>query len=114
MQKTYRLTQRRSFGYIYKKGSVYSTPRLVMYSVPAHNLKVGISVGKKVGNSVVRSRVKRRISERFRLLIPCVDKNRNFVIVARTECADASSAEIEKDIIYLLKKFGAYSNEIRL
>lgn len=79
-----------------------------MYTVGAHNLKVGIVVGKKVGNSVVRSRVKRRISERFRLLIPKINEERNFVIVARSACNDADSSAIEKDLIFLLKKAGAY------
>lgn len=82
-----------------------------MYSVPAHNLKIGVVVGKKVGNSVVRSRVKRRISERFRLLIPYVDKKRNFIVIARSACADRESSKINEDLIYLLKKFGAYSEK---
>lgn len=82
-----------------------------MYSVTAHSLKIGVVVGKKVGNSVVRSRVKRRISERFRLLIPCADKNRNYVVVARSACAEADSAVIREDLIYLLRKFGAYTEE---
>lgn len=111
MQKIYRLTQRSSFNYIYKKGCVVSTQRLTVYSVPAHNLKVGIVVGKKVGNSVVRSKVKRRISERFRLLIPCVVCDRNFVVVAKSDCAECSSDVIEKDLIYLLKKIGALKIE---
>lgn len=110
MQKIYRLTQRSSFGYVYRKGSSFSTPRMIMYVVNAHNLKVGIAVGKKVGNSVVRSRVKRRISERFRLLIPCVEQDKNFVIVARQACAESTSATIEKDLYYLLKKAGALKN----
>ena len=84
---------------------------MVLYSVPAHSLKVGISVGKKVGNSVVRSRVKRRISERFRLLIPNVESNKNFVIVARSACAEADSAQINEDLIFMLKKIGAYSGK---
>ena len=108
MQRIYRLTQRRSFSYVYKKGTSYATPRLVLYYVDAHNLKVGFVVGKKVGNSVVRSRVKRRISERFRLLIPMIDGKKNFVVVARTACADATSAQINDDLIYLLKKAGVF------
>lgn len=108
MQKIYRLTQRSSFSYIYRKGSVHSTPLLTAYAVNAHSLKVGIVVGKKVGNSVVRSKVKRRISERFRLLIPNVDKGKNFVIVAKAPCADADSERINRDLIYLIGKFGAY------
>lgn len=108
MQKIYRLTQRKSFSYIYRKGKTYSTPRLVMYAVDAHNLKIGISVGKKVGNSVVRSRVKRRISEQFRHLIPNTVKEKNFVIVARSASAEAESKQINCDLVYLLKKAGAY------
>ena len=109
MQKIYRLTQRGSFTYIYKHGLCRTTSRLSVYKVPAHNVKVGIVVGKKVGNSVVRSRVKRRIGERFRLLIPNIDDKNNFVVVARTACADATSDEINADLIYALKKLGVYS-----
>ncbi len=108
MQKVYRLTQRGSFAYAYRKGDGVATPRIVVYKVPAHNLKVGVSVGKKVGNSVVRSRVKRRISERFRLLIPFVSNEFNFVIVARPACADATSEIINKDLIYTLRKHGVF------
>ncbi len=109
MQKIYRLTQRGSFAYIYRHGVCRSTTRLSVYKVPAHNLKIGIVVGKKVGNSVVRSRVKRRIGERFRLLIPNVDAKNNFVVVARSACADATSDEINAELIYALKKLGVYS-----
>jgi len=108
MQRIYRLTQRRSFSYVYKKGESHATPRIVLYSVDARNLKIGVVVGKKVGNSVVRSRVKRRISERFRLLIPYVDAKKNFIVVARTACADATSAQINDDLTYLLKKIGVF------
>ena len=111
MQKIYRLTQRGSFAYAYRKGDSVATPRLVVYKVIAHNLKVGISVGKKVGNSVVRSRVKRRIGERFRLLIPNIEKGYNFVIVARAACADASSDTINGDLVYALKKHGVFNGE---
>ena len=84
---------------------------MIIYSVPAHNVKVGIVVGKKVGNSVIRSRVKRRIGERFRLLIPKIKENRNFVIVAKSESAESTSEVFERDIIYLLKKIGVLAEE---
>lgn len=79
-----------------------------MYVVQAYSLKVGIVVGKKVGNSVVRSKVKRRIAERFRRLIPNVSAKHNFVIVARSGCAEATSAEFENDIMFCLKKLGVF------
>lgn len=109
MQRIYRLTQRGSFSYIYRHGVCRTTTRLSVYKVPAHNLKIGIVVGKKVGNSVIRSRVKRRIGERFRLLIPNVEAKNNFVVVARSACADATSEEINAELIYALKKLGVYS-----
>lgn len=84
-----------------------------MYCVDAHNLKIGVVVGKKVGNSVVRSRVKRRISERFRLLIPSVDQNKNFVVVAKNACADATSEQFNEDLIFLLKKHGAFIEDVK-
>ncbi len=106
MQKIYRLTQRGSFTYIYNHGVSRSASHIVVYCVPAHNLKVGIVVGKKVGNSVVRSRVKRRIGERFRLLIPQINPSYNFVIVAKSVAADATSEAFRNDILYALQKLG--------
>lgn len=104
MQKQFRLTQNSSFNYIYRKGSCAPSRLMVIYRVPANNLKVGISVAKKVGNSVVRSKVKRRISESFRLLIPQIEPNNNFVIVAREGCAKADYIEISNDLAKILTK----------
>ncbi|NLL55646.1 MAG: ribonuclease P protein component [Clostridiales bacterium] len=106
MQKIYRLTLNGSFKYIYRHGTSVSTKLLILYKVPAHHIKVGISVGKKVGNSVKRSLVKRRIRESFRLLIPKISPKYNFVIVALPACSEATFAQINSDMLYLLKKSG--------
>ncbi|HKL74225.1 MAG TPA: ribonuclease P protein component [Clostridia bacterium] len=106
MQKIYRLTLNGSFKYIYRNGANISSKLLIFYKVPAHNLKVGITVGKKVGNSVTRSLVKRRISESFRLLIPRISTKYNYVIVAKALCANAGYDEINADLISLLEKGG--------
>lgn len=111
MQNIYRLKKRGSFAYAYKKNDCVSTQRIEVYKVSAHKLKVGFSVGKKVGNSVVRSRVKRRISERFRRLIPYIADDYNFVVVARSACKEATSEQINKDLLYCLKKHGVYKGE---
>ncbi len=112
MQKVYRLNKSSSFNYIYRKGKSFSAPSMVLYKVNAQNLKVGITVGKKVGNSVVRSRVKRRIKERFRLSIPQIDQNYNYVIVAKKACSELTSDQINKDLLYLLDKAGVLKKEI--
>lgn len=111
MQKIYRLKLNGSFRYIYRKGSVVTSDLLVLYKVPAKNLKIGISVGKKVGNSVSRSKVKRRISESFRLAIPNISHEFNFVVVARAECKDKSFAQINECLVSLLDKSGVLIEE---
>ncbi len=108
MQKVYRLTLNGSFRYIYRNGTSVASKRLVLYKVPAHNLKVGISVGKKVGNSVTRSKVKRRIRENFRLLIPRISDKYNYVVLAKNACAEADFYEIKSDLISVLEKSGVY------
>lgn len=111
MQKKYRLNRNSSFNYIYRKGKSVSAPSMLLYKVSAHSLKIGITVGKKVGNSVVRSRVKRRIKERFRLLIPQIEQNYNYVIVAKKACSELTSEQINKELLYLLGKAGVLNEE---
>ena len=108
MQKIYRLTLNGSFKYIYRHGTSVSSKLLILYKVPAHQLKVGITVGKKVGNSVTRSLVKRRIRESFRLLIPKISPKYNYVIVAKSDSSAATYSQITDDLIYLLGKSGVY------
>ena len=105
MQKVYRLNKNSSFNYIYRKGKHYACKHLVLLFAPTKfGLKVGFSVSKKVGKSVVRSKVKRRLSEAFRSLIPYVNDNYNYVIVAREDAATATFAELKRSIIYVLSK----------
>jgi len=104
MNKIYRLTQRGSFTYIYKKGKRAYDKLITLYYVDAYNLKIGVSVSKKVGNSVVRNKVKRRIKESFRQIIPFVIPAYNIVIVARQGIENASYAEISKSIEQVLQK----------
>ncbi len=104
MNKVYRLTQRGSFTYIYKKGKRAYDKLITLYYVDAYNLKVGVSVSKKVGNSVVRNKVKRRIKEAFRQIIPFIIPTYNFVIVARQGIEDAPYSEISKSIVQVLQK----------
>lgn len=112
MQRKYRLTLNGSFKYIYRNGSSVSSKLLILYKVPSHGLKVGVAVGKKVGNSVTRSLVKRRIKESFRLLIPQINENYNFVVIARASCAEASYDEINTELKMLLEKSGVVKGGI--
>ena len=111
MHKTYRLTQRASFSYIYRKGSRSSDALFTLYYVKAYNLKLGVSVNKKVGNSVVRNKVKRRIKEAFREIIPLITPEYNFVVVARQGINNASYQDIKQGLIKVLQKENLMSSE---
>lgn len=114
MKKAYRLKNRGSFSYIYRKGASLSTPLMVLLHVPSHSLRMGVSVSKKIGKSVVRNKVKRRINESFCRIAPHITGQYNYIAVAREPIAKASFSDILKSMEYLLKKVGHIPNNLEL
>ncbi len=108
MQKRYRLTNSRSFDYLYRKGTCVRDGCLVLYSAPSsRGMRVGFSVGKKVGKSVVRNKTKRRLKEAFRKHIPEIKRGFNYLVVARPQAAECDFATLENNLLVLLAKAGA-------
>lgn len=108
--KTNRLKKNKQFSYIYKHGQTKHTSFLSLSFVKTKfkPYKVGFTVSKKIGKSVIRSKVKRRLREAFRSLMPNVNENYNYIIIARPEIASASFDEIKSSIISVLKKSGLW------
>lgn len=113
MQKQYRLTDARSFDYLYRHGAVYRNALLVLYVVKSRfsTPKVGFSVGKKVGDSVRRNRTKRRLREAFRLEMSRVATGQNYVVVARSGSAEHSYEELREALLALLRQANALNEE---
>jgi ribonuclease P protein component len=111
MQKKYRLSHNSSFQYIFKNGQRFHSDILVLFAAKAANIKLGVSVSKKVGNSVVRSKTKRRIKEAFRQIIPQIQKQHNFVVVAKEKIVTADFAEISQTLLNILQKAGIAGGE---
>lgn len=105
LNKQNRLKKRKEFNYIYKKGEVAHSQSFLVHYIRALKpcVQIGISISKQVGNSVVRSRVKRIISEACRLHIDEFAL-KNYVITAKEASAEKTSAEIEVELLSLLKK----------
>ena len=81
MQKKYRLGGRRTFSYIYAKGSRASGRYVTVIYCPARRgLRIGAVAGKKVGKSVVRNKVKRRMKEIARRFIPYLENGFNYIL----------------------------------
>ncbi|NLB89855.1 MAG: ribonuclease P protein component [Clostridiales bacterium] len=103
MQKSYRLQKNKQFQYVYRHGKNTVSRHLVLIYLPNKQLKIGFSVSKKVGNAVVRNKIKRRLREGIRPVLPIL-KSGHYVIIARVSSSSASFQQLEKDLMYLLKK----------
>ena len=113
MQKKYRLKSSRVFNYLHKKGISSANKRLVLVYAPSkYPLKVGFIVSKKVGKAVVRNKVRRRLREIFRALIPYLQDNCNYIIIARTECANATFSQLANSMASILQKAGKLTKTI--
>lgn len=113
LKKENRLTKRKEFGYIFKKGKSFSTKTLILNYTPTKldTFKTGFSVSKKIGNAVVRNKVKRRMREAFREISPLVSLNYNYILVAKPGIELTTFEEIKKSMLYALKKCDLLKNE---
>ena len=102
------LNRNGDFRRLYNKGKSAVHPALVVYSMKnrAGFCRYGITTGKKVGNAVMRNRSKRIIREAFRLILPQIEGNYDFVFVARTKTPEVKSTDIYKAMSQSLKKLG--------
>lgn len=106
MQRQYRLTNQRSFDYIYKHGKCVSDDLFTLVSLEGKypSYKVGFVVAKKVGKAVVRNKVRRRMREAFRLLE--VEEYHSYILVAHSLAAEATYLCIKESIRSLFEKAG--------
>ena len=113
LAKNNRLKKRKEFSYIYKHGTFSACKILSIiyckgYKKPS---KIGFSVSAKIGDAVTRNKVKRKMREAVRLIMPKINNNYNYIIVARNGIENCDFAEIQKSIIYCLNKAGLIINE---
>lgn len=102
-----RLTKRKEFGYIYKKGkSVYSKHLMLVY-VPTKfkNIRVGFSVSKKVGKAHTRNLIKRRLRAIIQdMLSKNLLKTNNYIFIANNSIVDLSYEELVSQVRFVLNK----------
>jgi ribonuclease P protein component len=99
VQRRHRLSRSRDFDTVYRRGRSVSTRYLVLYWFDrAENSngdvapRLGIAVPKKLGGSVVRNKMKRRLREAWRLALPAIPAQNDYVLVAREGLPDAVEA----------------------
>ena len=103
-----RLKKRKEFNYIYKNGEYSACKTLSIIYCKSYKkpIKVGFSVSAKIGNAVTRNLIKRRMREVIKGVIPSLNNNYNYIIVARKGVEENTYSEIQKSIIYCLNKAG--------
>lgn len=106
MQRQFRLTNRRSFDYIYKHGKCFSDELFTLVCLEGKypTYKVGFVAGKKVGKSVVRNKVRRRMREAFRKLD--VKDYNSYILVAHSSVSEASFERVCESVKSLVEKAG--------
>ncbi|MBQ6381497.1 MAG: ribonuclease P protein component [Clostridia bacterium] len=100
MDKYESIKLNKDFRYLYARGKSYVSPHIVVYfrKNKLDHCRLGITSGKKIGKAVKRNRARRLIRVAFRTLLPALDGCYDMVIVARTRCVYASSADVTKDL----------------
>ena len=107
LKKQYRLRRNADFS------RSLSTKYLVLYprKVKGSGIRVGFSVSKKVGKAHVRNYYKRRLSEIIRRNFDKLQPGYDLVFVARNPIVELTYGELEKNVVFLLKKSGVWKHE---
>ena len=112
MQKKYRLKGRKTFNYLLNKGTSVPAKDLVLIYAPSkYALKAGFIVSKKIGNAVTRNKTRRRLKEAFRSLIPNLQENTNYIVIARAGIEELDFKEIKQSLIGVLSRAGLLHKE---
>ena len=113
MKKRFRVKKEKDFNAIFKEGKSFANRKFVIYRLENNeqHFRVGLSVSKKLGNAVMRNQIKRRIRhiliEHKNQLVENVD----FVVIARKGVEILDYAEMEKNLLHVLKLSKIYQEE---
>jgi ribonuclease P protein component len=109
LKKRLRLKKTKDYQRTFSYGKSYISRQVVIYLLKG-DTRFGFIASKKVGNSVRRNRAKRIMREVIRLNLYRIRPDYQFILIARQAINWASYAEIEKSILYLLRKAGVLND----
>jgi len=108
LHKKYRLTKRKQFNYIYRKGrSAHGDIlTLVWCGGNVRDVKVGFSASKKVGNSVKRHRAVRLMREAVKPYLSRMAHNNSYIFIAQEGITAKHLDEVKAQVEKVLTKPG--------
>jgi ribonuclease P protein component len=104
-----RLKQSSDFSQLRKDGRTQAGRSLVLSARPVANLPhfcFGLITGKRIGGAVERNTVRRRLREIIRKHQLHLAPGWHWAVIARWKAPQLSSAELEKDWLYLARRSG--------
>ena len=105
MKKSFRVKREKDFKAIFKDGTSFANRKFVVYQLEnqQNHFRVGLSVSKKLGNAVTRNQIKRRIRHILLSVREHLADNVDFVVIARKGVEGLDYAEMEKNLLHVLK-----------
>ena len=114
MKKRFRVKKEKDFNAIFKEGKSFANRKFVIYRLEndEQHFRVGLSVSKKLGNAVTRNQIKRRIRHILIEYKNQLVENVDFVVIARKGIEILEYAEMEKNLLHVLKLSNIYQEGI--
>ena len=105
MKKSFRVKREKDFKAIFKDGTSFANRKFVVYQLEKqqNHFRVGLSVSKKLGNAVTRNQIKRRIRHILQSVKGSLVEHVDFVVIARKGVETLEYAEMEKNLLHVLK-----------
>ena len=105
MKKSFRVKREKDFKAIFKDGTSFANRKFVVYQLEnqQNHFRVGLSVSKKLGNAVTRNQIKRRIRQILQSVKGSLVEHVDFVVIARKGVETLEYAEMEKNLLHVLK-----------
>ncbi|GAX48276.1 ribonuclease P protein component [Pseudolactococcus reticulitermitis] len=104
IKKALRIKKKIDFDNIFSARKSTANKKFVVYQLPSQtpHFRVAISVSKKLGNAVTRNRVKRLVRHALMPLSANLSQT-DFVIVCRKGVETLTFAEVQKNLMHVLK-----------
>ena len=105
MKKNFRVKREKDFKAIFKDGTSFANRKFVVYQLEnqQNHFRIGLSVSKKLGNAVTRNQIKRRIRHILQSVKGSLVEHVDFVVIARKGVETLEYAEMEKNLLHVLK-----------
>ena len=104
LAKSYRLTKRGSFDYLYRRGTKLGVAAFSLVYLLGKSTKIGFSVSNKIGKAHQRNLVKRRLRAIVRELLPRLVQKAQIVFVAKVGISNLDFAMLRQQVIVALTK----------